>query len=82
MAWLIDKDAVTNSFTPSEVTCQVVEEFENGVSTEKTGVVIENTGDASAYIRAAIVVNWVDEKGGIAAEAPVLGDEVVSRMLV
>ena len=51
---------VTNRFESGKVTCEVVEEFnENG--TTKKNVAIENTGNTTAYIRAAIVGNWVKD---------------------
>ena len=49
---------VTNEFVPGEVTCAV----SNGVVT--------NTGTVNAYLRAAVVVNWVDGEGNIYGEPP------------
>ena len=58
VAFLADKtENVVNTFQATEVTSYVHETFTNGT---KTNVYIENTGDIPAYIRAAIVVNWVD----------------------
>ena len=63
VAFLIDGPvAVTNTFQPSKVTCEVVEDSFNGK--EKTDVSIKNTsdtGDVDAYIRAAVVVTWKDD---------------------
>lgn len=57
-AWLKDSTGeITNTFTPSEVTCEVEETFENNI---KSNVSIKNTGDIDAYIRAALVFTWVD----------------------
>lgn len=57
-AWLKDSmGGITNTFTPSEVTCEVEETFENN---KKSNVSIKNTGDTDAYIRAALVFTWVD----------------------
>lgn len=64
-------DAVENVFTPAKVACAVVE---NGKDTENTGgiietvnaktnVMIKNTGDTDAYIRVAVVVNWMSADG-------------------
>jgi hypothetical protein len=53
-------EPVTNEFVPAKVTCIVEEVFENGV---KNDVKIRNTGNVDAYIRAAILVNWVDDEG-------------------
>lgn len=69
LAFLVTQStAVKNTFTPSQVTCQVNETLENGT---KKDVTIQNTGDTDAYIRAAIVVNWADEAGNVYADAPV-----------
>ena len=49
--------SVTNTFTPTPVECMVIEDpFEQGVSTLKTNVSVQNTGKADAHIRATIVV--------------------------
>ena len=57
-------ESVENVFTPADVSCEVTEVFEDNV---KTDVSIKNTGKADAFIRAAIVVNWVktDENGKV-----------------
>lgn len=68
-------DPVENTFTPSKVSCAVVENVNgeqeqtqsdadtiNGVTT-KENVVIKNTGDTYAYIRVAVVVNWMSTDG-------------------
>ena len=58
VAYLIDQSGpVTNIFTPSEVTSEVEEEFPDPYNV-KQNVKIKNTGDAPAYIRAAVVFNW------------------------
>lgn len=63
IAFLIDTSSeVKNTFLPSKVTCEVVEDPFNGK--EKTNVSIKNTsdtGDVDAYIRAAVVVTWKDD---------------------
>lgn len=69
---------VTNTFTPSHVTCAVIEDpFTQKVSTEKTNVRIQNTGDTEAYIRAAIIVTWQDSSGNVSATVPVAGTDYV-----
>lgn len=73
MAFLVDgTEPVINTFTPSKVTCEVVETFENNV---KSNVMIQNTGDTDAYIRAAIVVTWKDDNGNVYAEKPVISTD-------
>ena len=62
-AFLITADEpVINTFLPSKVSCQVEEDPFDGI--EKTNVTIKNTGDTTAYIRAAIVITWKDAEGG------------------
>ena len=63
IAYLVTSSGpVENTFTPSHVTSQVDETFTPG-STTKRNVMIENTGDTNAYIRAAIVITWKDKNG-------------------
>ena len=50
---------VKNNFDPSQVSCEVKEDFKvDGDVIVKEDVVIENTSDIDAYIRAKIVVTW------------------------
>lgn len=72
LAYIVTQtDGVRNVFNPSHVTCEVQESFDKSV---KKDVNVKNTGDTDAYIRAYIVVNWVDETGNIAAEKPAEND--------
>lgn len=86
LAYVFTKtDPVENKFDPSKVSCAVVEVVEKGDSSEntanvvqtgksKTNVQIKNTGNTDAYIRAAVVVNWMNEDGTRAwATKPVQG---------
>lgn len=52
-------DSKENTFTPSKVTCEVTETFKNNV---KSNVAVKNTGDTTAFIRAAINVTWMSNK--------------------
>ena len=68
VAYLITKTPdVKNSFTPSEVTCEVTEAFDGNT---KSKVNVTNTGDTEAYIRVKLVTYRVNDKeqhiGGIA----------------
>lgn len=64
-------EPVENTFKPSKVTCAVVENGSPNENTDgivnitdiKTNVQIKNTGDTDAYIRAAVVVNWMSADG-------------------
>lgn len=65
-----ETEPVENTFNPSKVSCAVVEKGYEPVSGEiqnisdiKSNVQIKNTGDTDAYIRVAVVVNWMDEAG-------------------
>lgn len=63
-------DPVENTFTPAQVSCDVVETFQENV---KENVQIQNTGNTDAYIRAAIVVTWKKDADEVYADAPVEG---------
>ena len=61
LAWLSTKgDPITNTFTPSKVTCEVTENF-NGVT--KSNVNVTNTGDTDAYIRVKLVTYRTNDQG-------------------
>lgn len=65
-------DSKENTFTPSEVTCAVTETFNNNV---KSNVAVKNTGDTTAFIRAAINVTWMSNQDAanqtVSAKVPV-----------
>ena len=54
-----------NEFTPANVACKVVEEF-NGV--RKASIQVQNTGNIDAYLRVRLVSYWVDANGNIVAK--------------
>lgn len=74
---------VKNTFKPSRVACKVVEgtsaPVENDIvdtGTVKEDVKIQNTGDTDAFIRVAVVVNWMSADGTkVWATAPKLGTD-------
>lgn len=55
-----NSEPITNTFTPSHVTCKVTENFSNGV---KSNVNVENTGDTDAYIRVRLVTYRTNADG-------------------
>lgn len=55
---------VVNEFTPAKVTCEVSETFKEN---KKTDVGVTNTGNTTAWIRAKVVGNWVDDNGKVVA---------------
>lgn len=64
LAFLTDRESpVLNTFVPTEVTCSVEEDFFD--KNVKKDVSVKNTCDIDVYIRAAIIVNWVDKDGNI-----------------
>lgn len=73
LAYLVDKTgSVVNKFNPSSVTTEVYEEREGNV---KKNVKIQNTGDTTAYIRAAVVVTWQDASGNVYGQMPAAGTD-------
>lgn len=73
LAWLVDvTNPVNNTFTPGNITCEIHETNSGG---EKSNVTVTNTGNADAYIRAAIVINLVDNEGNILAQTPTAGTD-------
>lgn len=69
-------DSKENTFTPSKVTCEVTETFNKNV---KSNVAVRNTGDTTAFIRAAINVTWMkNEEAGTEYNA---ADQTVSAKI-
>ena len=67
-AYLISRPApLSNQFTPAEVSCSVEELFRDGV---KSDVKVRNTGNVNAYLRAAVIVTFVDDGGKVLAGSP------------
>lgn len=72
LAYLVAKtDHVQNQFEPAFVTCQVNNNNDNTFD-------VTNTGNVDAYIRAAIVVNWMDENENVRGIAPSSSDYTLS----
>lgn len=80
IAWVMDNTQnVKNTFTPSFVPNEVTEQFDG---TAKNDVKIKNTSEnVTAYIRAAVVANWVEvdgngnPTGNIHSSVPVKGND-------
>lgn len=67
VAFLATKtEPVENSFEYANVSCKVTQNCD----TDGSIVQVKNTGTISAYIRAAVVANWMDVDGNIAASVP------------
>lgn len=83
---------VVNTFTPSHVSCAVVEMNNNSQETtqvsagkvenltSKQEVQIKNTGDTEAYIRAAIIVTWKKADGTVYAKSPVENVDYIMQL--
>ena len=71
VAYLNDQTpSLEEHFVPVEVNCEV--KGANGDYT--SNILVENTGDITAYIRAAVVVTWVSETDGTTyGGGPILG---------
>lgn len=68
LAYIVAKtDRVQNQFEPAFVTCSV---NANNDSTFD----VTNTGNVDAYIRAAIVVSWMDDQGNVRGISPKASD--------
>lgn len=63
---------VKNTFTVPKSEIVIEEDFNKKL---KENVKVKNNSDYDVYIRASIIVNWVDNNGNISAEAPVLGND-------
>lgn len=57
-------ESVVNTFTPSEVKIEIGEDFNNGYTVKKD-VVVKNTGDTDAYVKAMVVINWQNDQGQV-----------------
>ena len=74
VAFLFTQDGpVVNEFNPSQVRTHVTEEITEDLV--KTNVAIKNTGDTTAWIRAAVVVTWQDAEGNVYGQMPVVGTD-------
>lgn len=60
-----DTDPVTNTFTAAKSGTDIVEKLDGS---QKTSIVVKNTGTAVSYVRVKLVMNWVDESGNVSAE--------------
>lgn len=76
LAFLVtNTEPVVNTFTPSTMSGEITEDFSGET---KSNVQVSNTGDVAAYIRAAVVVNWVDDDGHIVPTPVEPGDYTIS----
>lgn len=67
---MTQSDGITNTFTPGQVSCKVVEDL---TSSDTKIITVENTSDTAAYIRVTLVATWQTDDGTVYAKAPVEG---------
>lgn len=73
IAFIIDVTSPNvNVFTPVNVKVEINEDFDEEV---KKDVTVKNIGNTDAYIRAAVVVNWQNDKGQPLAKDCVAGTD-------
>lgn len=70
---------IHNLFNPAEITTSVEETLEG---TTKKNVSVKNTGDAVAWIRAAVIVTWQNEAGNVYGTVPIEGTDYEINMNV
>ena len=64
VAFLADSSSsVVNTFEPTQVSVTVTDKINS--NNEKTDVVITNTSNIKAYIRAEVIANWCNDKGQV-----------------
>ena len=64
--------SVTNTFTPTSVSTDIDEKFEDNV---KKDVKVKNTNEVDVYIRAAVVITWQNGEGTVLGQAPIAGTD-------
>lgn len=57
-------EPVTNTFTAAKSGTDIVEELDGS---QKTSIIVKNTGTAVSYVRVKLVMNWVDGDGNVSA---------------
>lgn len=67
LAWLRSDAAKTNTFAAGKLPLTVEESFDGTI---KRDVRIKNTGNVAGYVRAALVLNWLDGEGNIYGAPP------------
>ena len=58
-------EPVTNTFTAAKSGTDIVEKLDGS---QKTSIIVKNTGTAVSYVRVKLVMNWVDDNGNVSAE--------------
>ena len=77
IAYLQQEAKLSNTFVVGQVQAEVSEQFKNDVKSE---VSIENKGNVDAYIRAKILIYFVDRNGNPTGEVPIEGTDYTMSM--
>ncbi len=77
VAYLQHQSKINNSFTIGKISVEVTETFENDI---KSNVSIKNTGNSDAYIRAKILIYFIDKDGNMTGEVPVEGTDYLMSL--
>lgn len=69
IAWLVaESGSVTNTFVSGQVTTDITESFDG---TKKSNVYVTNKNNVPVYVRAQVIINWVDKvTGNVVADVP------------
>lgn len=63
LAWITAQTGeVVNTFTPAKVETTITEDV---TQNNKDDIKVKNDGDIPAYVRVAVVANWVDSKNNV-----------------
>lgn len=66
VAYLVTStDPVTNTFTPAKFDTDIEEKVDSGV---KSKIIVKNTGEVDAWVRVAIIGNYVNEAGQVVGD--------------
>lgn len=57
---LTNTSPLTNQFSPAQMSCEIQENFSDGIT--KKNVSVKNTSDAPAYIRVKLLPYWYDNR--------------------
>lgn len=69
-------DPVQNTFTAATSSIEIDENTDNG---EKSSIQVKNTGTATSYVRAKLVMNWVDDSGNVSATPVDITPEITNN---
>lgn len=79
IAWITTQTGeVVNTFTPAKVETTITEDV---TQNNKDDIKVKNDGDIPAYVRVAVVANWVDSKNNVVPGAFTLPEPAADWVL-